>query len=596
MRAILFLTLLLTTLGAYSQTQPSLPSGTVPYSTNLYRATDGSIWTGKTGSYTNLGNKQYVDSLASIGYTNEMIDSIALYNYDRARNRANHTGTQAQSTVVNLVSDLAGKENISNKVTSLSSPNDTTYPTSKAVSDAIGAIDFPVTSVNTKTGDVVLSKSDVGLDSVDNTSDLNKPISNSTQSALDGKQDSLISGTNIKTINSESLLGSGNISINADTPTLQEVTTEGNETSKPILITSDENVPALYSGVEVSSVGTIKYDEGVRLSAMVLHQDDGTWSVFKDAGGPSLGIFYVNDGTNITETPYDHIMTNVPFKGVPATELDEFVTLGQLNDSLDNHSGGGGSSQNLQQVTTEGNVTDKGLLVTGSAGLTGSNGLSIGRYNNSGYVSMRHNDEKLGALQFYGYSTYLTAGDQTGGTINDKTELELYHSPSGGYATFNSRVKGEDALNDDEFVTKAQLESATNNQIISIRGVTTAWDSVSLDFMSFNIYNLASDTDTVYLKITNRSDRELSYRVVRSTLSGQSTGTISIMDQSTDIPIQDAGTGMTNFSVFILDYLDSYKVVGIYDILVAGAYDDDLHPSFWRINTLYEDNPTSPIE
>ena len=44
-----------------------------------------------------------------------------------------------------------------------------------------------VTSVATRTGDVVLTKNDVGLSNVDNTSDLAKPISTATQMALDGK-------------------------------------------------------------------------------------------------------------------------------------------------------------------------------------------------------------------------------------------------------------------------------------------------------------------------------------------------------------------------------------------------------------------------
>jgi hypothetical protein len=44
-----------------------------------------------------------------------------------------------------------------------------------------------VTSVASRTGDVVLSKSDVGLSNVDNTSDLNKPVSTATQTALSGK-------------------------------------------------------------------------------------------------------------------------------------------------------------------------------------------------------------------------------------------------------------------------------------------------------------------------------------------------------------------------------------------------------------------------
>lgn len=47
-----------------------------------------------------------------------------------------------------------------------------------------------VNSVNGKTGDVELSKTDIGLGNVDNTSDINKPISTSVQTALDSKADS----------------------------------------------------------------------------------------------------------------------------------------------------------------------------------------------------------------------------------------------------------------------------------------------------------------------------------------------------------------------------------------------------------------------
>ena len=57
------------------------------------------------------------------------------------------------------------------------------------------------------------TKSDVGLSNVDNTSDLAKPISIATQSALNTKQSTLVSGTNIKTVNNKNLLGSGNVHI-----------------------------------------------------------------------------------------------------------------------------------------------------------------------------------------------------------------------------------------------------------------------------------------------------------------------------------------------------------------------------------------------
>lgn len=74
-----------------------------------------------------------------------------------------------------------------------------------------------VTSVNGLTGAVVLDKTHVGLGSVDNTSDLNKPISTATQTALDGKASSshVHEGTSIKSTGapSSSFLksdGSGN--------------------------------------------------------------------------------------------------------------------------------------------------------------------------------------------------------------------------------------------------------------------------------------------------------------------------------------------------------------------------------------------------
>ena len=41
-----------------------------------------------------------------------------------------------------------------------------------------------VNSVNSQTGDVVLDKTSIGLGNVNNTSDLNKPVSTATQTAL----------------------------------------------------------------------------------------------------------------------------------------------------------------------------------------------------------------------------------------------------------------------------------------------------------------------------------------------------------------------------------------------------------------------------
>ena len=103
-------------------------------------------------------------------------------------------------------------------------PNDGTGDNNRAAWQKVNAAFTEVDSVNASLaggttaqyyrGDKTwraLNKAAVGLGNVDNTSDASKPISTATATALSAKQATLVSGTNIKTINGESLLGPGNI-------------------------------------------------------------------------------------------------------------------------------------------------------------------------------------------------------------------------------------------------------------------------------------------------------------------------------------------------------------------------------------------------
>jgi hypothetical protein len=99
--------------------------------------------------------------------------------------------------------------------------SDADKPISTATQTALNAKEPTITAGTTSQyyrGDKTfqtLDKAAVGLSNVDNTSDADKPVSTAQATAIALKQDTLVSGTNIKTINGNSLLGSGNLAISA---------------------------------------------------------------------------------------------------------------------------------------------------------------------------------------------------------------------------------------------------------------------------------------------------------------------------------------------------------------------------------------------
>jgi len=166
----------------------------------------------------------------------------------------------------------------------------------------------PVTSVNGQTGVVVLTKTDVGLSNVDNTSDLNKPVSNATQTALNAKLDK-------------------NASITPGTSTKVTYDAKGLITGASPLTGSD--IPS-FTGATAGSAGT---RGGVPLSSagdqLKFLRADGTWQSI--AAG---GVNSVNGQTgDVTLTKSDLGLANVdntsdankPISSATQTALDAKV-------------------------------------------------------------------------------------------------------------------------------------------------------------------------------------------------------------------------------------------------------------------------------
>lgn len=79
-------------------------------------------------------------------------------------------------------------------------------------------------------------------------------VTDTEKSTWSGKQDALVSGTNIKTINSTSLLGSGDIEVGADIP--QQDTAPSNPQEDDLWIDTDDNTSLVVIDSTVSTTST----------------------------------------------------------------------------------------------------------------------------------------------------------------------------------------------------------------------------------------------------------------------------------------------------------------------------------------------------
>lgn len=112
------------------------------------------------------------------------------------------------------------------------------------------------------------------------------------QSALDAKQDTLVSGTNIKTINSESLLGSGNITINSQNLATNDLTQvdatrtyEMGTGSRILRFLSNTDEKIVFN--TASGSPTLQANKSGNGAAIRANKTSGSGSAFEVSGGTS---------------------------------------------------------------------------------------------------------------------------------------------------------------------------------------------------------------------------------------------------------------------------------------------------------------------
>lgn len=200
-------------------------------------ALDGSVnyWISFTVSY---GEHSHVEGSGNVSYGE---DSHAEGYYNFAVGNQSHV--EGRNTVSKNVSEHAeGSFNISNKTSD-------TYGNAGNTQHSIGIGD----STTRKNAEEIMQNGDMYLIGVGSYNGTNYSSATTVQDVINGKQNALVSGTNIKTINNESILGSGNISISGGGGTVGTLVTN-NTTAQTV--SASESFSGTINLHKVAKTGT----------------------------------------------------------------------------------------------------------------------------------------------------------------------------------------------------------------------------------------------------------------------------------------------------------------------------------------------------
>ena len=215
-------------------------------------------------------------------------------------------------------------------------------------------------------------------------------------SDLDTKQDKLVSGTNIKTINGESILGSGNIAISGggtnyitettDTLVLKPVNTNGNDfevrtKDNDVVVSFTQNAPGNSSSYDLFSVilSTAPNEDGELYNIVARFTKDENWdaklNIFANAGssGASFDITippdaYGNIAMASDLTPLKTDIAKAVKKDTDASLKSLTLPTASALKTKDGSSFGGGGETTTKQVFKGGvEILDKPLNVESKA-------------------------------------------------------------------------------------------------------------------------------------------------------------------------------------------------------------------------------------
>ena len=196
--------------------------------------------------------------------------------------------------------------------------------------DVLPIVDTSATT--TKKITLTQVKTSLALNNVDNTSDANKPVSSAQQTALDAKQATLVSGTNIKTVNNTSLLGSGNIAISSAVAWGGVTGTLSNQTDlqtaldgkvdENTAITGATKTKVTYDQKGLVTAGADATTADIADSSNKRYVTDANLTVIQNTSGTNTGDNAVNSlYSGLATSKQDALVSGTNIKTVNSTSL-----------------------------------------------------------------------------------------------------------------------------------------------------------------------------------------------------------------------------------------------------------------------------------
>ena len=323
---------------------------------------------GRSGAVTLTKDEFNVDHLENLSGMPPESDDLGVFSGSTiSSNSSIKNALQQLETTLELKEDSADLATVANT----GSYNDLT-DTPSAVSDFTNDLSFidaagaPVQSVAGKQGAVTLVKADIGLDNVDNTSDLDKPLSTATTAALGDKLDSSAASAFGLSLIDDADAAAARATLDVDQ--------SGTDNSTDVTIDPSGNTYITDLGSQVLRVDNVPLDSAV--SGILPIGNGGTGASNAAGARTALGVDAAgtDNSTDVTLTGKDYL--SLSGQQITALEVD-------LNDDVSGilpvTNGGTGVATvgELQTLIDLDNVITLTGVTGGDEDLGGFNGSTI---------------------------------------------------------------------------------------------------------------------------------------------------------------------------------------------------------------------------